>query len=60
MLPDRVSNPGPLTYESGALLIALCSPASFELYFKQKGGSFQHKHFKTSFLTLLHSERPKL
>ena len=22
MLPDRVSNPGPLTYESGALLIA--------------------------------------
>ena len=27
MLPDRVSNPGPLTYESGALPIALCSPA---------------------------------
>ena len=23
MLPDRVSNPGPQTYESGALLIAL-------------------------------------
>ena len=23
MLPDRVSNPGSLTYESGALLIAL-------------------------------------
>ena len=23
MLPDRVSNPGPLTYESGALQIAL-------------------------------------
>ena len=23
MLPDRVSNPGPLTYESGALSIAL-------------------------------------
>ena len=23
MLPDRVSTPGPLTYESGALLIAL-------------------------------------
>ena len=22
MLPDRVSNPGPLTYKSGALLIA--------------------------------------
>ena len=28
MLPDQVSNPGPLTYESGALPIALCSPAS--------------------------------
>ena len=27
MLPDRVSNPGPLTYESGAVLIALRGPA---------------------------------
>ena len=27
MWPDRVSNPGPLTYESGALLIALRGPA---------------------------------
>ena len=27
MLPDRVSNPGPLTYESGVLPIALCGPA---------------------------------
>ena len=27
MLPDRVSNPGPLTYESGALPIALHGPA---------------------------------
>ena len=27
MLPDRVSNPGLLTYESGALPIALCGPA---------------------------------
>ena len=26
MLPDRVSNPGPLTYESGALPIALRNP----------------------------------
>ena len=26
MLPDRVSNPGPLTYESGALLSALRGP----------------------------------
>ena len=30
MLPDQVSNPGPLTYESGALLIALRGPASFK------------------------------
>ena len=27
MFPDRVSNPGPLTYESGALPIALRGPA---------------------------------
>ena len=27
MLPDRVSNPGPLTYESGDLPIALRGPA---------------------------------
>ena len=27
MLPDRVSNPGPLTYESNALPIALRGPA---------------------------------
>ena len=26
MLPNRVSNPGPLTYESGALPIALRGP----------------------------------
>ena len=30
MLPDRVSNPGPLTYESGALPIALRGPAVAE------------------------------
>ena len=29
MLPDQVSNPGPLTYESGALPIALRGPASY-------------------------------
>ena len=28
MLPDRVSNPGPLTYESGALPIALRGPVN--------------------------------
>ena len=31
MLPDRVSNPGPLTYESGALPIALRGPARVKL-----------------------------
>ena len=31
MLPDRVSNPGPLTYESGALPIALRGPAELVL-----------------------------
>ena len=30
MLPDRVSNPGPLTYESGALPIVLRGPAGFQ------------------------------
>ena len=30
MLADRVSNPGPLTYESGALPIALRGPAIFK------------------------------
>ena len=33
MLPDRVSNPGPLTYESGALPIALRGPAHLGLRF---------------------------
>ena len=31
MLPDWVSNPGPLTYESGALPIALRSPAQIKI-----------------------------
>ena len=33
MLPDRVSNPGPLTYESGALPIALRGPAMKTVFF---------------------------
>ena len=37
MLPDRVLNPGPLTYESGALPIALRGPAYFhETKYKHK------------------------
>ena len=39
MLPDRVSNPGPLTYESGALPIALRGPAIVIC----KGNYFQRK-----------------
>ena len=33
MLPDRVSNPGPLTYESDALPIALRGPADIAKYY---------------------------
>ena len=33
MLPDLVSNPGPLTYQSGALPTALRNPASLEAKF---------------------------
>ena len=37
MLPDRVSNPGPLTYESGVLLIAIRGPARpLEMFRKGK------------------------
>ena len=56
MLPDRVSNPGPLTYESDALPIELRGPANphvnsygaFSLFFftksyKPKGNFWQSK-----------------
>ena len=36
MLPDRVSNPGPLTYESGALPIALRGPAPRYMFIHMK------------------------
>ena len=39
MWPDRVSNPGPLTYESGALPTALRGPASIIL--KQEFGQYR-------------------
>ena len=45
MLPDRVSNPGPLTYESGALPIALrgdMMAASF--WHKMLTGLSIHRH----------------
>ena len=50
MLPDRVSNPGPLTYESGALSIALRGPARSSLYFFLNDVLFHpypHNHFLT-------------
>ena len=43
MLPDRVSNPGPLTYESAALPIALRGPAL--LWVK--------RHFETVFQSIM-------
>ena len=39
MLPDRVSNPGSLTYESGALPIALRGPA-----LRERGSLMFHVH----------------
>ena len=38
MLPDRVSNPGTLTYESGALPIALRGPAQLDHKQASSGG----------------------
>ena len=40
MLPDRVSNRGPLAYESGALPIALRGPA--KAYAVSMPGLFSH------------------
>ena len=45
MLPDQVSNPGPMTYESGALPIALHGPAlsgprKFSLRYRKFGMNF--------------------
>ena len=39
MFPDRVSNPGPLVYESGALPIALRGPAQCTVKGKRKRSS---------------------
>ena len=43
MFPDRVSNPGPLTYESGALPIALRGPAKMPC--RNGGGGGGRLHF---------------
>ena len=47
MLPDRVSNPGPLTYESGALPIALRGPAIFKERGEINGAEAHRYGFRT-------------
>ena len=51
MLPDRVSNPGPLTYESDALPIALRGPALCFVGWKMLKSNFvclkKELHLKT-------------
>ena len=44
MLPDWVSNPGPLTYESGALPIALCVPDPLNFMFNVHAVNFEIKY----------------
>ena len=52
MLPDRISNPGPLTYESGALPIALRGPAPRMGLRGKKLGQTPCKVFQQSFLNI--------
>ena len=58
MWPGRVSNPGPLTYESGALPTALCGPAldnriiKMWLFFKVNGYPLR---VKTLLFSILHT-----
>ena len=47
MLPDRVSNPGPLTYESGAQPIALHGLALLECVYRVNG---KHTTVQSMFL----------
>ena len=56
MLPDRVSNPGPLTYESGALPIALRGPSIVWIYmyiFPQTTYVFGYNFFSCKGITSL-------
>ena len=46
MLPDRASNPGPKTYESGALPIALRGPAT---PLAQQVNEITHKYNKSDY-----------
>ena len=50
MWPDRVSNPGPLTYESGAVPTALRSPAP--LGSDQPARTFKAGQLAESFLSM--------
>ena len=52
MLPDRVSNPGPLTYESGALPIVLRGPAPRMGLRGKKLGQTHCKVFQQSFFNI--------
>ena len=61
MWPDRVSNPGPLTYESGALPTALRDPAAshdFICYYPSRpfGGDRVRLVYKRCLLWILFSE----
>ena len=47
MWPDRVSNPGPLIYESSALLTALRGPGSQTI--KNMAGTLEATLFKLNF-----------
>ena len=57
MLPDRVSNPGPLTYESGALPIALRGPACSSF---SSAGKFYTKSGVSCLQTSLMRHKEKL
>ena len=50
MLPDRVSNTGPLAYGSGALPIALRGPAHTKIFITCAGDGFH--------TTALHNQPP--
>ena len=63
MLPDRVSNPGPLTYESGALPIALRGPADFLLSKQLRPDETLHyvaSHLGLRSLTMSHLWKTRL
>ena len=62
MLPDRVSNPGPLTYESDALPIALRGPAKFLVqnkFLKGARSGWQDTILKSFEISTLFTRRQK-